>query len=74
MINWIKQLTGDAPIKEQKEYVFSKIESNKGSNLSTVFIEITAAHNIAEKLHRELSCNAYSILADSTSKRNEQMV
>lgn len=51
--------------QEQKEYVFSKVESVKGSNLSTLYLEVTAEHAVISELNRQVTSQAYQILSDS---------
>ena len=55
--------------QEQKEYVFSKVESNKGSNLSTLYLEVTAEHDVISELNRSIVSKSYQILADAGMSR-----
>jgi hypothetical protein len=55
--------------REQKEYVYSKIERLGNSDLSTLYIEITADVHTAAFLHRELSHKAYGLLAQTANEK-----
>lgn len=65
LLKTIKQLFADGNTI-QREYLVTKVEKYSGTNVATLYIEVTASEDIINEVQRTSVAAAYQILADAT--------